>query len=73
MKKLIALSGVASSGKTTVAKELTKFGYTRSKFSQTLKNMLLQIPGVTEEMTEGVESWSQILFGWTLGKGQSGG
>lgn len=53
MTKLIALSGVASSGKTTVAKELTKFGYTRSKFSQTLKNMLLQIPGVDESMTEG--------------------
>ena len=53
MRKLIALTGVASSGKTTVAKELARFGYTRTKFSQTLKNMLLQIPGVTEEMTEG--------------------
>jgi len=53
MEKLIALTGSACSGKTTVAKELAKFGYTRSKFSQTLKNMLLQIPGVTEAMTEG--------------------
>ena len=53
MEKLIALTGVARSGKSTIAKELTKYGYTRSKFSQTLKNMLLQIPGVTEEMTEG--------------------
>ena len=64
MKKLIALSGVASSGKTTVAKELTKFGYTRSKFSQILKNMLLQIPGVTEEMTEGNQKeLPQNIFG----------
>jgi hypothetical protein len=53
MEKLIALTGVARSGKSTIAKELAKYGYTRSKFSQTLKNMLLQIPGVTEEMTEG--------------------
>jgi len=53
MEKLIALTGSACSGKTTVAKELARFGYTRSKFSQTLKSMLLQIPGVTEAMTEG--------------------
>ena len=53
MNKLIALTGTAFSGKSTIAKELTRYGYTRKKMSQTLKNMLLQIPGVTEEMTEG--------------------
>lgn len=64
MEKLIALTGVASSGKSTIAKELTRYGYTRSKFSQTLKNMLLQIPGVTEEMTEGkLKELPQIILG----------
>jgi hypothetical protein len=64
MKKLIALTGAAYSGKSTIAAELSEHGYVRKKFSQTLKNMLLQIPGVTEEMTEGsLKEVPQSLFG----------
>ena len=64
MKKLIALTGAAYSGKSTIAGELSDHGYVRKKMSQTLKNMLLQIPGVTEEMTEGsLKEVPQDIFG----------
>ena len=64
MRKLIALTGTAFSGKSTIAKELTRYGYVRKKMSQTLKNMLLQIPGVTEEMTEGsLKETPQTILG----------
>ena len=76
MKKLIALTGASGSGKSTVAEYLSQLEpssmerkrehipFARIKFSQTLKKMLLQIPGITEEMTEGrLKETPQEIFG----------
>lgn len=72
MIKLIALTGAAGSGKSTIAKHLSQpesehIPFARVKFSRTLKRMLLQIPGMTEEMTEGrfKETPQEILGGQT--------
>ena len=62
---IIGIMGKAASGKSTVAKILAKeHNYSRSKFSQTLKDMLLQIPGVTNEMVEGrLKEIPNMIFG----------
>ncbi len=66
MIRLIALTGAAGSGKSTVAKYLSKqrIPFTRTKFSGTLKRMLMQIPCVTDDMIEGsLKEEPQELFG----------
>ena len=73
MIKLIALTGAAKSGKSTVAKYLSKgtdsrYGthvpFARARFSGTLKKMLMQIPDVTEDMIEGsLKEEPQEIFG----------
>ena len=66
MIKLIALTGAAGSGKSTVAKHLSnkRIPFVRTKFSGTLKKMLMQIPNVTIDMTEGeLKEEPQELFG----------
>tara|TARA_R100000306_G_scaffold62078_1_gene66923 strand:- start:1138 stop:1713 length:576 start_codon:yes stop_codon:yes gene_type:complete len=66
MIKLIALTGAAGSGKSTVAKHLSnqQIPFARTKFSGTLKKMLMQIPNVTIDMTEGeLKEEPQELFG----------
>jgi len=66
MIKLIALTGAAGSGKSTVAKYLSEqpIPFTRTKFSGTLKRMLMQIPCVTDDMIEGsLKEEPQELFG----------
>ncbi len=72
MIKLIALTGAAGSGKSTIAEYLSRpkskhIPFARVKFSRTIKRMLLQIPGMTEEMTEGryKETPQEILGGQT--------
>ena len=51
---IIGIAGRANSGKTTVAKALLNDHlYSRSKFSQTLKDMLRCIPGINDDMIEG--------------------
>lgn len=52
--RIIGIMGKAGSGKSVVAEYLMgKFGYDRSRFSDTLKNMLRCVPGVTDDMIEG--------------------
>ena len=73
MIKLIALTGAAKSGKSTIAKYLSKgtdsrYGthvpFARARFSGTLKKMLMQIPDVTEDMIEGsLKEEPQEIFG----------
>ena len=73
MIKLIALTGAAKSGKSTIAKYLSKgtdsrYGthvpFVRARFSGTLKKMLMQIPDVTEDMIEGsLKEEPQEIFG----------
>ena len=73
MIKLIALTGAAKSGKSTIAKYLSKgtdsrYGthvpFDRARFSGTLKKMLMQIPDVTEDMIEGsLKEEPQEIFG----------
>ena len=73
MIKLVALTGAAGSGKSTVAKYLSEgrhshYGsnvpFVRTKFSGTLKKMLMQIPNVTIDMIEGeLKEEPQELFG----------
>ena len=66
MIKLIALTGAAGSGKSTVAKHLSnkRIPFVRTKFSGTLKKMLMQIPNVTIDMIEGeLKEEPQELFG----------
>ena len=66
MIKLIALTGAAGSGKSTVAKHLSnqQIPFARTKFSGTLKKMLMQIPNVTIDMIEGeLKEEPQELFG----------
>jgi len=66
MIKLIALTGAAGSGKSTVAKHLSnkRIPFVRTKFSGTLKKMLMQIPNVTTDMIEGeLKEEPQELFG----------
>ena len=66
MIKLIALTGAAGSGKSTVAKHLSnkRIPFVRTKFSGTLKKMLMQIPNVTVDMIEGeLKEEPQELFG----------
>ena len=73
MIKLVALTGAAGSGKSTVAKYLSEgrhshYGsnvpFVRTKFSGTLKKMLMQIPNVTVDMIEGeLKEEPQELFG----------
>ncbi len=62
---LIGIMGKAGSGKSTVAKILAKdHDYCRSKFSKTLKDMMLCIPGVTDEMVEGnLKEIPNMIFG----------
>jgi hypothetical protein len=63
--KLIGLMGRMGTGKSTVADILhVEYGYQRSKFSQTLKDMMLCIPGVTDEMIEGrLKEVPNMIFG----------
>ena len=66
MIKLVALTGAAGSGKSTVAKHLSnqRIPFARTKFSGTLKKMLMQIPDVTTDMIEGeLKEEPQELFG----------
>ena len=66
MIKLVALTGAAGSGKSTVAKHLSnkRIPFVRTKFSGTLKKMLMQIPNVTTDMIEGeLKEEPQELFG----------
>ena len=73
MIKLVALTGAAGSGKSNVAKYLSEgrhshYGsnvpFVRTKFSGTLKKMLMQIPNVTIDMIEGkLKEEPQELFG----------
>ena len=73
MIRLVALTGAAGSGKSTVAKYLSEgrhshYGsnvpFVRTKFSGTLKKMLMQIPNVTIDMIEGeLKEEPQELFG----------
>ena len=66
MIKLVALTGAAGSGKSTVAKHLSnqRIPFARTKFSGTLKKMLMQIPNVTIDMIEGeLKEEPQELFG----------
>ena len=66
MIKLVALTGAAGSGKSTVAKHLSnqRIPFVRTKFSGTLKKMLMQIPNVTVDMIEGeLKEEPQELFG----------
>ena len=73
MIKLIALTGAAKSGKSTIAKYLSKgtdsrYGthvpFVRARFSGTLKKMLMQITDVTEDMIEGsLKEEPQEIFG----------
>jgi hypothetical protein len=60
---LIALTGVAGSGKSTIAEMLIRKGWTRVKFASTLKEMCRAM-GMTEQMIEGDEKEApQSLFG----------
>lgn len=66
--RIIGIMGKAGSGKSLIAKYLHgKFDYERSKFSKILKDMLLCIPGITEDMIEGhlKEVPNMILGGHT--------
>ena len=65
MKK-IGITGGIGSGKSTVAKHLSnkRIPFSRTKFSGTLKKMLMQIPNVTVDMIEGeLKEEPQELFG----------
>ena len=52
MSRLIALTGPALSGKTTVALELEKHGFVRVRFADTLKRMLRAL-GLSEAQVDG--------------------
>lgn len=63
---IIALSGPAGSGKSTVSDFLaTQYGYTRSKFAKPLKDMCRAI-GMTEAMIEGDQKETPVR--WLCGK-----
>jgi len=51
--RIIGIVGYMQTGKSTVARTLFEHGFTRVKFSQPLKDMLLALPGITVEHTEG--------------------
>ena len=66
MIKLIALTGAAGSGKSTVAKHLSNkpIPFVRTTFSGTLKKRRMQIPNVTTDLIEGeLKEEPQELFG----------
>lgn len=66
LPKLVALAGVAGSGKSTVAEHLVaQYGYTRLKFAGPLKDMCRAI-GMTEAMIEGAEKETPI--DWLCGR-----
>lgn len=63
---VIALSGAAGSGKSTVSELLaTRFGYRKSKFAKPLKDMCRAL-GMTDAMIEGNQK--ELPVGWLGGK-----
>lgn len=66
LPRVVALSGVAGSGKSTVASHLIKrYGYTRLKFAGPLKAMCRAI-GMTDAMIEGGEK--ELPVSWLSGR-----
>lgn len=66
LPRVIALAGVAGSGKSTVATHLIeRYGYTRLKFAGPLKAMCRAI-GMTDEMVEGREK--ELPVAWLCGR-----
>lgn len=63
---VVALSGAAGSGKSTVSEYLAvRYGYTRTKFAKPMKDMCRAI-GMTEAMIEGEEK--EVPVDWLGGK-----
>lgn len=59
--RLIALTGLAGSGKTTAAEALMEQGWVRVKFADTLKRMVRAM-GLTDEHVEG--DLKEVLVDW---------